>query len=178
MACPFQTLSLSPDSTPAQVLHAWRRLMRVHHPDKADPPDSPRARELNAAKDACLEHINHTPSINAGADEFVLHINTILQRRTGVDFDMSSIIRTQLAKFMHVRAVDAMEWVLFCGMGEEPFEQSKHDEIPILCKYYNSFIGEDRWDDDTNTIMTVLNKYEDLAATGMGNFARPLPEAQ
>jgi len=178
MSCPFQTLSLSPDSTPAQVLRAWRRLMRVHHPDKADPPDSPRARELNAAKEACLEHIEHAPPDAASEDEFVRHINAILQRRTGVEFDMSGIIRTQLAKFMYIRAVDAMEWILLCAMGEEPFQQSKEDEIPILCKYYNSFICEDRWDDDANTIMTVLNKYEDFAAEGLGNFARPLADAE
>jgi len=55
-----------------------------------------------------------------------------------------------------------------------PFHQSKHDEIPILCKYYNEFMGQDDWDDDTNTIMTVLNKYETLVAKGTGNFASDL----
>jgi len=179
MPTPFQTLSISPDSTRAQVLHAWRRLMRIHHPDKADPPDSPRAKELNAAKEACLEQITHTPAQQANEDEFVRHINTTLQKRmeTAFEHDLSCIIRPSLDKFMHVRAVDAMEWVLLCGMGEMPFQQSKHDEIPILCKYYNAFIGQDNWDDDDNTIMTVLNKYEEIAAKGFGNFAKPLADA-
>jgi hypothetical protein len=177
MPTPFQTLSISPDSTRAQVLHAWRRLMLVHHPDKADPPDSPRAKELNAAKETCLEQITHTPVQQANEDEFVRHINTILQATMGLDHDLSRLIRPSLDRFMHVRAVDAMEWVLLCGMGEMPFQQSKHDEIPILRKYYNAFIGQDNWDDDDNTIMTVLNKYEEIAAKGFGNFAKPLADA-
>lgn len=171
-SCPFQTLSISPNSTKSQILRAWRRLMLIHHPDKADPPDSPRVRELNEAKEACLEGI--TGSVET-EEEFVRHINTIILKKSGLDHrDLSSIIRPQLHKFMHVRAVDAMEWVLLCGIGEAPFQQSKHDEMPILCKYYNEFIGQDNWGDDQHTIMAVLDKYDDIRAKGLGNFARTI----
>lgn len=163
--CPFETLSISPNSTEKQVLHAWRRLMRIHHPDKAE--DSPRARELNAAKDACVLKICTDSQLNL-EEEFVKHINTVLQEKSGLDFDMSNIIRPQLHSFMHIRAVDAMKWVILCAIGERPFQQKKHDEIPILRKYYDAFVDE--WDDDAHTIMTVLNKYEDFIEKGSGNF--------
>jgi len=107
-------------------------------------------------------------------EEFVRHINIVVLRNSGMEHDLSSIIRPQLHKFMHVRAVDAMEWVLLCGMGESPFQQSRHDEMPILCKYYNEFVGQDDWDEDTCTIMAVLNKYDDIRAKGFGNFAMGL----
>jgi len=113
--CPFKTLSISPNSTEKQVLHAWRRLMRLHHPDKAE--DSLRARELNAAKDACVLKICTDSQLNL-EEEFVKHINTVLQEKSGLDFDMSNIIRPQLHSFMHIRAVDAMEWVILCAIGE------------------------------------------------------------
>ena len=156
--------------------------MRTSHPDKADPPDSPRARELNAAKEACLERVSGHGTAAGRSDSdkevFVLHISRIMQAKMGLEHDLSVLIRPRLHDFMHIRAVDAVEWILRCGMGEMPFEQRKHEEIPVLCRYYNAFIGPDNWDDDAHTIMTVLNKYETIAAKGMGNFARTLPETQ
>jgi len=170
--CPFATLGLSPDSTESQVLHAWRGLMLVHHPDKAGQPyDEAKVHELNQAKEACLDQIvskNYTQD----EQEFVRHICKILQENICIDRDLSSLIRPRLHDFMHLRAVDAMEWVLLCGMGEAPFEQRKEDEIPILCKYYISFLGESNWTDEHHTIMTVLGKYARIKSRGLGNFAR------
>ena len=108
--------------------------------------------------------------------EFIRHICRILEEKLDCpsDIDFSHMIGLRLHDFMHIRAVDAMEWVLKCAMGDMPFEQRKEDEIPILCKYYDSFISRENWTDDQNTIMTVLTKYYTLKAKGYGNFARSL----
>jgi hypothetical protein len=57
-------------------------------------------------------------------------------------------------------------------MGDAAFEQEIEDEIPILCKYYNEFIGAGGWEGDDHTMMKVLNKYDAIKAGGYGNFAR------
>jgi hypothetical protein len=100
--------------------------------------------------------------------EFIRHICRILEEKLDCpsDIDFSHMIGLRLHDFMHIRAVDAMEWVLKCAMGDMPFEQRKEDEIPILCKYYDSFISRENWTDDQNTIMTVLTKYYTLKAKG------------
>jgi hypothetical protein len=176
MACPFQTLSISPNSTEAQVLKAWRKLMLQHHPDKADPADEARIHELNAAKEACLDRIVSTRYVQ-DEQEFVRHICGVLQEKIEIEHDFSFLVGARLHDFMHIRAVDGMEWVLKCAMGDMPFEQRKEDEIPILCKYYDSFIGRENWTDEHNTIMTVLTKYDTFKAKGYGNFARGLGDS-
>ncbi len=70
-----------------------------------------------------------------------------------------------------------MEWILRCGAGDTAFDQDIEDEIPILCKYYNEFIGPDNWGEKDHTMMTVLNKYDRIKAGGYGNFARFITSA-
>ena len=134
--------------------------MLRHHPDKADPADEARIHELNDAKDACLERIVSTRYVR-DEQEFIRHICRILEEKLDCpsDIDFSHMIGPRLHDFMHIRAVDAMGWVIWCSMGDVEFDQKKEDEIPILCKYYDSFIGRDNWTDKHNTIMTVLTKY-------------------
>lgn len=155
--------------------------MLRHHPDKADPADEARIHELNEAKDACLERIVSTRYVR-DEQEFIRHICQVLQDKIGTDLeteapDFSFLIGPRLHDFMHIRAVDAMGWVIWCAMGDMEFDQKKEDEIPILCKYYDSFIGKDNWTDQHNTIMTVLSKYDAIKAKGYGNFARRLDSA-
>ncbi len=59
-------------------------------------------------------------------------------------------------------------------MGDAACNKDKEDKIPILCKYYNEFIGPDDWGEDYHTMMTlaVLNKYDMIKAGGSWNFAR------
>ncbi len=61
---------------------------------------------------------------------------------------------------------------LSCGMGDMAFDQDKEDAIPILCRYYNDFIGDEDWTEQDHTMMKVLNKYDKMKAGGYGNFAR------
>ncbi len=83
-----------------------------------------------------------------------------------------NIVRLRLREFYDRRAVDAMEWIIHCAIGDAPFDQAIEDEIPILCKFYNEFIGEGRWSEDDHTVLTVMNKYDDILAGGYGNFAQ------
>jgi hypothetical protein len=172
MACPFETLGLErAGCTKKQVLHAWRRAMLVHHPDKTGMPCDARVYELSFAKDRCMCLILGE-EYRVEEREFVQHINRILQTKTGWELDMSRLIQSRLDEFMYVRAVDAMEWVIMCAISEREFEQCKDDEIPVLCKYYESFIGRENWTEEDNTLMTVLGKYDEIKAKGLGNFAR------
>ena len=75
---------------------------------------------------------------------------------------------------MWFRAVNAMEWVLHCAIGDAEFDQAVEDEIPILCRYYNNFLGQDEWSEQDHTFMMVLNRYDQIKAGGYGNFARRL----
>jgi hypothetical protein len=77
-----------------------------------------------------------------------------------------------LREFYWQRAVDAIEWVIQCVVGDRDFKQEIEDEIPILCKFYNEFIGQTLWTEDDHTMMTVLNRYDQIKAGGYGNFAR------
>lgn len=117
--------------------------------------------------------------------EFLEHINTVIKQKMwdeglldleGRDF--RSIIGCQLRKFMWVRSVDAMEWVIRCGVGDREFEQDKEDEIPVLCRYYNDYITPGEWSEQDHTMMMVLNRYDKIKAGKYGNFAgvpaRPL----
>lgn len=117
-------------------------------------------------------------SHSTGDEEYVQHINNTLQCKmarqglTDVEYCVfGRIIQPRLRDFMMTRAVDAAEWMLMCGAGEMLFVQTKEDEIPILCRYYNEFITRSAWSDNDHTMMTVLNKYDQIKAGGYGNFA-------
>ena len=174
----FETLGLNPDSSTEQdILRAWRRLARKNHPDKRDTLNDTRMKELNEAKEACLDAIvQRTCAVNER--EFVLHIARIIEKsledRVGftINLQEGTLIQPFLGQYMMMRAVDAMNWVLRCAMGEYDFDQAIEDEIPILCRYYNNFLGSDKWTDGDNTMMLVLNKYDEVKAKGYGNFAR------
>lgn len=89
--------------------------------------------------------------------------------------DFASIIRRDLRNFMWVRSVDAMEWVLKCAIGDMDFDQTVENEIPILRRYYNEFLSPSEWSDQDHTMMTVLNKYDEIKAKGYGNFTPDAP---
>ena len=175
MSSPFSTLNISADSTEQQVIKAWRALACKHHPDKAG-GDEEFMKTLNNAKEQCLDAII-SRNYSMSEHEFVRHICRILENRLGdlqINLSESSLIKPMLRKFMWIRAVGAMERVLHCMMGDWDFDQAIEDEVPILCKYYNAFIGEQQWEDDEHTFMVVLNKYDEIKAKGYGNFGRRL----
>ena len=136
--------------------------------------------ELNKAKEACLEAIvSRTCTVDER--EFVLpHIAHLLEKslaeRVGLKINLQNghLIQPFLRRFMFTQAADAMEWVLGCGIGEYDFDQAIEDEIPILCRYYNDFLGTGQWSENDHTMMMVLNKYGEIKARGYGNFARIL----
>jgi hypothetical protein len=178
---PFKLLGLEENCTECDVLRAWRRLAREHHPDRTDSRDDTLMKALNEAKEQCLKAIicrNYTVS----EQEYVSHVCRVLEQRIGDELDLGQgnlqgrMIRPRLREFIWVLTVDAMDWILRCGVGDMEFEQSKEDELPILCKYYNDFIGEGDWSDEDHTMMTVLNRYEKIKAGGYGNFARFLTQ--
>ncbi len=110
--------------------------------------------------------------------EFVGHICRVLERKLAKDCDLhfnfgeGGLIRPKLREFFWTRTVDAMEWILECAAGDAVFDQEIEDEIPILCRFYNDFIGEVRWSEHDHTMMMVLNKYNTIKTGGYGNFAR------
>jgi hypothetical protein len=93
----------------------------------------------------------------------------------GVELDLEHggqrIVGVSLREFYEFRGVDAMAWILVCAMGDSDFDEEIDEEIPILRKFYNEFIGEDRWAEDDHTMMTVLNRYDFIKSRGYGNFA-------
>jgi hypothetical protein len=180
---PFKLLGLEENCSEHDVLRAWRRLAREHHPDRTDSRDDTCIKALNEAKEQCLKVIicrNYTVS----EQEYVSHICRVLEQRMANELDLhidlgeGCIIRPRLRDFIRFRAVQAAEWILRCGTGDMAFEQSKDNELPILCKYYNDFIGEDNWSENDHTMMTVLNKYDKIKTGGYGNFARFLTAPQ
>jgi hypothetical protein len=177
-AC-FHVLGLQSQKEPSanDVLRAWRRLARENHPDKAG--DDTAMQALNEAKDECLQEIvmrDYTVSEH----EYATHICRVLDRKLaregGPEFDLEHggqrIVQVSLREFYWQRGVDAMAWVLHCAFGDTAFDQEIDDEIPILCKFYNEFIGQDQWTEDDHTMMTVLNRHDFIKARGYGNFAR------
>ena len=180
----FQALGLSETCTKQDILKAWRALSMKHHPDKqdGDPVDDSMMKLLNGAKDECLARVGERGRAGTSDDEeFVAHICKVLaMRMQGIDLDvgeagvnLGDIVRHgELRKFFWLRAVDAMEWVLRCVTKDRQFEQEVEDEIPVLCKFYNEYVGEDAWSEEDHTMMTVLNQYDRIKAGGYGNFAR------
>jgi hypothetical protein len=86
------------------------------------------------------------------------------------------LIKPRLREFMWQYAVDAMDWVLRCGIGEAEFDEEIEAWIPVVCKYYNEYIGCDGWSEEDHTMMVVLNGYDVVKAGGYGNFGRRLAE--
>ncbi len=140
--------------------------------------------DLNTTEEQCLEQI--TSRDPASELEFAQHICQVLDKSlerdgiTGINLVQGGgarIVGCKLREFYSIRTVDAMEWILRCGAGDTAFEQEIEDEIPILCKYYNEFIGPDNWSEQDHTMMTMLNKYDKVKAGGYGNFARFITSA-
>ena len=104
--------------------------------------------------------------------EFVDHVSRIL----GLSCDISATVRPHLSRFMRVRAVDAMDWVLRCCIGEMAFSQEREDEIPILTKYFLEYVGESNWTHDDYTAMLVLARYGEIKAKRVGGFASVVSE--
>ena len=180
MASCFSVLGFSDESRPsaADVLKAWRRLAREHHPDKAGCGDS-EMQALNEAKDKCLQEIVMR-DYRISEHEYATHICRVLDRKMaiegGPELDLEHggqrIVNVSLRKFYEFRGIDAMAWVLHCACGDTAFDEEIDEEIPILCKFYNEFIGQDQWAEDDHTMMTVLNSYDHIKSRGYGNFAR------
>jgi hypothetical protein len=175
----FTTLGLveSHRVTARDVLQAWRGLALANHPDNGG--DDAKMRALNEAKDQCLKQIIER-DYHVSEHEYATHICRVLDRKLaregGPELDLEHggqrIVRVSLREFYWQRGVDAMEWVLVCAMGDTAFDHEIDEEIPILRKFYNEFIGEDQWAEDDHTMMTVLNRYDFIKDKGYGNFAR------
>lgn len=178
----FRLLGLDETCTASQVLRAWRKLARSGHPDK--PPDGTdeRMKSLNDAKDRCLEAIvarDFTVTEQEFASFVCREIEKKMMREKGLEMDLGNgdIIKGRLREFMWIYAADAMDWVLRCGIGDAEFDEEIEAWIPVVCKYYNEFIGRDGWSEQDDTMMMVLNKYDVFKAGGYGNFGRRLAEA-
>lgn len=136
-------------------------------------------RELGIVKKvSCLDKGASKPLLATLDNEFVRYMIKTFEDESTHDLVRDAIrtsdIITQplLHDFFRIRGTDAMEWMLRCGIGDMDFEQSKEDEIPILCKYYNEFIGEEAWTKNEHTMMEVLKKYEAFKSGGYGNFLK------
>ena len=178
----FKSLGLSKVSkkcSQADGLRSWSGLSRDHHSDETGTPDDRCMQELNEAKEPCLESIIQR-DYAVSEREFVHHLCRIDQTKLVNDCDVHldlvgagyGIIQPILRRAFTIRAVDAVEWILKCISGAVPFDQDMNDEMPILCRFYNDFIGEDAWTKEDHTIMMVLNAYDRIKAGGYGNFAR------
>ncbi len=111
-------------------------------------------------------------------EEFIRHICDVLERNmvlNGIELGehrLDGIIRPKLKEFLCVRGVDCLERILMCGMGKAEFRQEKEDEIPVMCRFYNDYIGAAGWNDQDHTMMKVLNRYDRFKAGGYGNFGQ------
>ena len=183
--CCFTMLGLEESHrvTARDVLRAWRRLALENHPDKGG--DDAKMHALNEAKDASLKQIIER-DYHVSEHEYATHICRVLDRKLaregGPELDLEHrgqrIVRVSLREFYWQRGVDAMAWVLHCACGDTAFDHEIDEEIPILCKFYNEFIGEDQWTEDDHTMMTVLNRYDFIKDKGYGNFARRVRDAE
>jgi hypothetical protein len=168
----FKLLGLHEKCSQIAVLKAWRRLARENHTDKTGTEDDTHMKALNEAKDQCLDDIIKRDHV-ALVQEFVRRMCKMANcMDIPVDFEAGDLFQPKLHEHFWIRTVDAMEWILKCSIGETSFDQTKEDEIPILCKYYNEFIGEDGWSDNDHAMMNVLNKYDEFKMGRYGNFAQ------
>jgi hypothetical protein len=175
----FKALGLEEKDLPTHthILKAWRRLALSRHSDKTGVADDCLMQELNAAKEACLSAVVERDH-EVSEHKYVMHICRILEKSIAeccdlqLDLGDGGLVQPTLRKFFWIRTADAMEWVMRCGVGDAAFDQEKEDEIPILCSYYNDFIGESHWGEHDHTMMKVLNRYDKFKAGGYGNFAR------
>lgn len=109
--------------------------------------------------------------------EFVEHISKILEKSLSencalsLDLNNGTFIRPMLRKHFETRSKCAMEWILKCVLQDVPFDQALEDEIPILRRFYNEYIGREAWNQEDHTWMMVLNKYDEIKRGGYGNFA-------
>jgi hypothetical protein len=185
---PFQLLGLPDTSTEQQVLRAWRAMARQYHPDKqssvegAEQNDA-KMKELNEVKDACLAAIlqrEYTVDEREFACFVARKLEKSIARNCGFHIDLhdGDLIKRYLRKFMWYHAIDAMDWVLRTAICEYEFDQETEDEIPIICKFYNTFVGRDHWEANDHTFMMVLNKYDEIKAGGYGNFGRLIEGTQ
>jgi hypothetical protein len=188
MSC-FQLLGLPDTSTEQQVLKAWRAMAMKYHPDKQQigggagqqQQNDAKMKELNEAKEACLSAIflREYKVDELDFARFVAKkIEKSIERRCALKLDLhdGELLKNHLRKFMWYYAVDAMEWVLRMVIREYEFDQETEDDIPVLCKFYNAFIGQDNWEEDEHTFMMVLNKYDQIKAGGYGNFGQLINE--
>lgn len=189
MPNPFETLGIPENSTEKQILKAWRELALKHHPDKQSCTEknestedhAAKMKELNAAKDACIETIfarEYTVDELEFARFVARKVEKSIERGTGLKLDLhdGELIKGYLHSFMRLHAIDAMEWVLRVVTQEWEFEQEMEDEIPVLCKFYNDFVGRDNWEEDDHTMMMVLNKYDQIKTGGYGGFGRRIED--
>ena len=120
--------------------------------------------------------------------EFVDHIAKILEQslseKCDLDLDLGSgsLIRPVLREHFHQRSVTTMKWILNCAIGKMEFDQTKDDELHILRRFYNEYIGVDNWTQDDHNMMRILNNYDKIKEGGYGCFCvgpdqQPLPEA-
>ena len=173
----FEVLGLAQDCSHGDVLKAWRTLARVHHPDKTNAADNSAMQALNAAKEACLHSITER-KFAVSEREYVLHICRVLEKSLAencdlhIDLGEGELVQPNLRKFFFTRAANAMEWAMRCGVGDMAFDHETDEEIPILCAFYDDFIGHADWSKNEQTIMTVLSKYDRIKAGRHGNFAR------
>jgi curved DNA-binding protein CbpA len=60
---PYVVLGVAPDATPAEIVHAYRRLVRQHHPDLRAPDAAP-----DDSTDADLERVLQAYATLRGAE--------------------------------------------------------------------------------------------------------------
>jgi len=51
----FEVLELPPSSTEDEVRKAWKRLMLLHHPDRAGPKATEKCQQINAAYESIIQ---------------------------------------------------------------------------------------------------------------------------
>ena len=168
---------LGPTKECSQADKAWRRLTREHRSGKSRSVNAGSImKELNTAKMQCLEAITQRDYL-VPEQEFVRHMCRKVESKLVNDYNFhidlgeEGLIRPKLRDFFQIRTIDAMMWTVWCVNEDAAFDQEIEDEIPILCRFYNDYIGEAAWSEHDHTMMMVLNKYTEIKTGGYGNFA-------